>query len=62
MAADPANDGAPADPISGLAAGAAAVHELFLSYVTAGFSADQALYLTGVCVSTAMRGSPGGST
>jgi len=41
----------PQDPFSALAEGAAQVHELFLSYVLAGFSEPQALYLV-ACVMT----------
>lgn len=33
----------PQDPITDLAAGAAQVHELFLSYVGAGFAEEQSL-------------------
>jgi hypothetical protein len=35
----------PADPITDLALGAAATHELFLSYLAAGFSEEQAIRL-----------------
>jgi hypothetical protein len=35
----------PQDPITDLAAGAAQVHELYVSYVDAGFTPDQALRL-----------------
>ena len=37
------DDTGPLDPISGLAAGAAATHELFLAYVGAGFTRQEAL-------------------
>jgi hypothetical protein len=35
----------PQDPITALAAGAAATHEMFLSLVRAGFTEQQALYI-----------------
>lgn len=37
----------PNDPVSALAEGAAQMHELFSSYVNAGFTEQQALYLVG---------------
>ena len=45
-----AQDGPP-DPFSQLAAGAAQVHEAFTSFVSAGFSEIQALYLV-ACILT----------
>lgn len=48
------SDGMPADPISDLRAGAAQLHELFMSFVESGFSEGQALYLVGVLIA-AMR-------
>jgi hypothetical protein len=46
----------PDDPITQLAEGAAQLHELFLAYVGAGFSENQALYLVGQMVTAALRG------
>ncbi len=46
----------PEDPITQLAEGAASAHELFLAYVNAGFTENQALYLVAQMVTTAMRG------
>jgi hypothetical protein len=36
------------------------LHELFLTYVGAGFQQDQALYLVGVFLRTAIQRSPNG--
>lgn len=44
------------DPITQLAEGAASAHELFLAYVAAGFTENQALYLVAQMVTVAMRG------
>lgn len=41
-----ADDG-PADPFSELQQAAASLHELFVSYVGAGFTEQQAIYLVG---------------
>jgi hypothetical protein len=46
----------PEDPITQLAEGAVATHELFLSYVRAGFTEQQALYLVGQMIVAAARG------
>jgi hypothetical protein len=46
----------PQDPMTQLAEGAASTHELFLSYVGAGFSENQALYLVAQFVTAAIRG------
>ena len=35
------------------------LHETYLSFMTAGFTESQALYLTGVVLSESMRGGPG---
>lgn len=36
----------PEDPMTSLAEGAASLHELFMAYVNAGFSRDEALRIT----------------
>lgn len=35
---------------------AIAIHEMFVSYIAAGFTSDQALYLTGVTITDSARG------
>lgn len=45
----------PEDPITQLAIGAAAAHELFTSYVAAGFTEQQALYLTAQLITAGLR-------
>ena len=47
----------PADPISKLAEGAAAAHEVFLAYVRAGFTREEALHLVIAMLQTGMQGS-----
>ena len=37
----------PADPMTPAVEAASGMHEMYLSYVAAGFTAQQALYLTG---------------
>lgn len=37
----------PQDPIQGMAAGAIALHEMYVSFCKAGFTEFQALYLAG---------------
>ena len=63
MPEDTPDDGAPevipADPVTLLAANAAALHECHLSYVAAGFTMEQATYLVGVVLAAMMRQSPG---
>lgn len=54
-----ADDGAPGDPMTLMAEGAAQVHELFTAYVGAGFSEAQAIYLTGVVLRSLMGRQPG---
>ncbi len=49
----------PEDPITQLAQAAASLHELFTSYVSAGFTKSQALYLVGQIVGGASRGAAG---
>lgn len=46
----------PDDPITQLAEAAVATHELFVSYVGAGFTENQALYLVGQTIAAAVRG------
>jgi hypothetical protein len=48
----------PVDPVSPLAELAAAHHELFASYVAAGFTPDQAIYLVGQMVRASASQSP----
>ena len=43
----------PADPMTLLASAATEMHEMFLSYVKAGFSRKEALYLMGQYLTTA---------
>jgi hypothetical protein len=52
--ADPMG-GLPTDPISDFAMGAAASHELFLSYVGAGFTEEQALSILLAILSETIR-------
>jgi len=47
----------PDDPITQLAAAAVGLHELFTSFVTAGFSESQALYLVGQALTASIGGS-----
>lgn len=46
----------PRDPISALGEMAASIHEMFLAYVKAGFTEDQALYLVGQIIAARFRG------
>ncbi len=46
----------PTDPITQLGEAAAQSHELFTSYLNAGFSESQALYLVGQIITSAIRG------
>lgn len=48
-------DGMPTDPVSQLAEAATQMHEMFVSYVNAGFTDQQALYLVGQMVQASMR-------
>lgn len=52
-------DGGPTDPITKLAEGAVALHELKVEYMKAGFTEPQALYLVGVVLAAALRKEPG---
>lgn len=45
----------PTDPITDLAAGAFAQHELYLAWVAAGFTESQAMYLVGQIVFAMVR-------
>jgi len=47
------------DPLSVLAMAATATHEMFASYVQAGFTEQQALYLTAQVLTANMRGPQG---
>lgn len=49
----------PEDPITQLAEGAAQLHELFLAYVTAGFTEQQALFLIGQMIQASIRDATG---
>lgn len=46
----------PEDPITQLAAGAAAAHEMYTAYTDAGFNEHQALYLVGQILAASVRG------
>jgi hypothetical protein len=48
-------DGMPTDPVSLLAAAATQTHEMFVSYMNAGFTEPQALYLVGQMITASMR-------
>jgi hypothetical protein len=47
------------DPLSALAMAATATHEMFRSYVEAGFTEQQALFLTAQVLTASMRGPQG---
>lgn len=47
------------DPLSALAMAAIATHEMFRCYVEAGFTEQQALYLTAQVLTANMRGQQG---
>lgn len=47
------------DPLSSLMAAATATHELFRTYIEAGFTEAQALYLVGQMVTANLRGPQG---
>ncbi|MEU6725485.1 hypothetical protein ABZ917_17400 [Nonomuraea wenchangensis] len=44
----------PEDPITQLAAAAVSLHELYTSFIAAGFSESQALYLVGQALTTSI--------
>ncbi|WP_187285092.1 hypothetical protein [Streptomyces sp. OR43] len=46
----------PSDPMTALAAAAAQVHELYRSYMDAGFTEQQALELTKAVLAAGVRG------
>lgn len=54
------DDGAPADPMTALAEGSTHLHELYSSYVAAGFAPQQALYLVGQVLRAAFSSAPSG--
>ncbi|MCW2915520.1 MAG: hypothetical protein JWN52_3588 [Actinomycetia bacterium] len=45
----------PNDPVSALAEGAAQLHELYLAFISAGFTESQALYLVGQQIQASSR-------
>lgn len=53
------NDGAPADPMTAMAEGASSTHELYLSYLGAGFTPEQAMYMTAKVITAFIRQTPG---
>jgi hypothetical protein len=52
------DDGAPADPLQGMVEAAVSMHAIFESYVAAGFTQQQAVYLVGVMLATTLGGPP----
>jgi hypothetical protein len=52
----------PSDPIGGPLEAAIATHELFLSYVSAGFTKSQAMQLTCAVVAALVKANTGGDT
>lgn len=48
----------PRDPFGAMAEAAAAIHEVFLSYVAAGFTESQALYLTACALTGGPKAPP----
>jgi len=52
------DDGAPPDPMQAMAEAAVGMHEIFLAYVEAGFSPQQAVYLVGVMLTASLGGPP----
>lgn len=51
----------PADPMTLMAEAASAAHELFTSYVDAGFTSGQAIYLVGQILTASLRSNEGGT-
>ena len=51
----PGSSDLPADPVTALAIPALSLHEVFTSYIAAGFTHDQALYLTGIVLYEGLR-------
>ncbi|MEV7013287.1 hypothetical protein [Streptosporangium sp. NPDC051022] len=49
----------PEDPITQLAQGAVQLHEVFVAYVEAGFTEQQALFLIGQMIQALARGVTG---
>lgn len=49
----------PEDPITQLAEGAAQLHELFVSYMNAGFTESQALFLIGQMLQASIKNAAG---
>lgn len=54
MSGDPKMEG-PASPMTALMQGAAQIHEIFTSYVAAGFNRREALYLVGQILTASMQ-------
>lgn len=48
----------PIDPMTQLQEGAAQLHELYRTYVDAGFTAQQAIYLVGHLLANVVRSAP----
>jgi hypothetical protein len=49
------DDKIPSDPVSALLAAATTAHELFATFVTSGFTEQQALYLVGQILAASQR-------
>ena len=54
-------DGEPADPMTQMAEGAIQAHEIFSSYVAAGFTEGQAITLVAAILSAFIRNANGGT-
>jgi hypothetical protein len=54
----PAPKGAPVDPFSALMASATTLHEIHVSYVEAGFTEAQSVYLVGVMLAVHVQRTP----
>lgn len=57
----PENDQTPLSPLTTVAAGAIQVHELFMSYVNAGFTRNEALQLIMLVMTSGMNNMNGGN-
>jgi hypothetical protein len=55
------DDQSPADPMTQMAEGAAEVHEMFLSYVAAGFTNAQAITLVSAILTALIHNANGGT-
>lgn len=56
MSGDDETSSEPENPLSALMVGAAMIHELFRTYVGAGFTEQQALYLVGQLLTASIGG------